>query len=675
MNCSIRFAVRSLVSCALALGLSNCVHDFSFLDSSANADAVIDGTMDIGTAPDAAMDGGTDVTAPPDAGVDSRPMPDASPDGPMGCSPGPDTDAGSWEPTSGIEGGSISTIAATDAAVVIGTQRSGAFRSTDHGASWSAVPGLGLMTVRAIVAIDSMTFLAGAGLADRNLNDLYISFDAGATWRSANLMNHLVQAIVVDLPYVYVGTDAGVFVSSDPTSTSPTWTPFSTGIGLSNIQAMGLDNSYVYAGVDDSGVLRTARHTTTAAWSLSGMGITDRHPRAFTFANNVLVLGTNNGGVFHSTDGANWSAMNVGMGSNPSVVALASHGSTVVAVNHTGLGVCVCDVTNCLWNCLNSSQHNFFSVAMDPTGSTIFAGAGGDGIYIGGTSGSLTRSNRGLFATEVHSLFLSGSRVFAMTNGNSIWESTDEGGSWTTNATLPNQLQYPSNMVSFGGNIYVGGYGIYQSGDGINWMPAGSGARNMSIATLAATDSTIYAIAPNMGLLNFDNSSTTWNMTASELAGRQILTLAASSADVYAGTNPGVFHAPSGGTFTAASTGLDPGDYPAILPIPGGSTVLAGGWVQGVFRSNDRGANWRLAGGASDFQGVIAFGDGHDELYAGTYSGAGGGGATVYISSYDGNCWRRFDNGLPQWSTAESFVRTANFVLAGTSTGVWRRRR
>ena len=77
--------------------------------------------------------------------------------------------------------------------------------------------------------------------------------------------------------------------------------------------------------------------------------------------------------------------------------------------------------------------------------------------------------NNGLMNGYVQSLFISDSNIFAGTGGNGVFLSTDFGKSWAS-AGLPNRYVYSfanSNAFLFAGTDAPGVY--YSTNNGINW--------------------------------------------------------------------------------------------------------------------------------------------------------------------------------------------------------------
>ena len=118
--------------------------------------------------------------------------------------------AGNLDLTKG-RGDTLSAIAVTESHLYTGSTRGRVMLSRDDGFTWTDVSaGLPDRSVRAI-AIDGDT--AYAGFSGYVTDHVYVTRDAGKTWTSmsAGLPDIPVNALLLRKPYLYAGTDIGVF--------------------------------------------------------------------------------------------------------------------------------------------------------------------------------------------------------------------------------------------------------------------------------------------------------------------------------------------------------------------------------------------------------------------------------------------------------------------------------
>jgi hypothetical protein len=173
----------------------------------------------------------------------------------------------------GPEGGWIYALAVdpnTPTTLYAGTYGGGVFKSTDGGATWSAVnTGLSNKSVWAL-AIDPTapnTLYAGT------YGGVFKSTDGGASWSANGLTGNGVFALAIDPntpTTLYAGTNGGVFKS---TNSGATWS--ATGTGPTNVRALVIDPTTpttLYAGTN-GGVFKSADGGVN--WSATGAGPTN----------------------------------------------------------------------------------------------------------------------------------------------------------------------------------------------------------------------------------------------------------------------------------------------------------------------------------------------------------------------------------------------------------------
>ena len=202
-----------------------------------------------------------------------------------------------------------------------GTYAGGVFKSTNGGASWSAINS-GLSGVYDVVAlaIDPMTPSTLYASID---NLLYKTTNGGGTWSPVTTglggnrgLFPYIHSLAIN-PYLtgtlYAAADDGVYKSTD---SAGSWTNILTRLSNARILSVAIDPhtpSILYTGTD-GGVFKSTDGGGT--WSprnndLTGNGILAIDPKT----PNTLYLATYGSGVFKSTDSADtWTAVNAGIG-------------------------------------------------------------------------------------------------------------------------------------------------------------------------------------------------------------------------------------------------------------------------------------------------------------------------------------------------------------------------
>ena len=117
-----------------------------------------------------------------------------------------------------------------------------------------------------------------------------------------------------------------------------------------------------------------------------------------------------------------------------------------------------------------------------------------------------------------------------------------------------------------------------------------------------------------------------------------------SSNTIYVGTEQGVYYSNDEGA-NWVHTSLDDKDVRALGIDPNGN-LYAGTWGLGVYKSTDGGATWTEANSGLDSKAVSALVvDSNSDIYVGTFGGG------VYRSVDDGESWSQLDVGYPYiWS-------------------------
>ncbi len=297
----------------------------------------------------------------------------------------------------------------------------------------------------------------------------------------------------------------------------------------------------------------------SAQWVQTSLDTT--YVTCFAVSGMNLFLGTPDGGVFLSTDsGASWTQVNTGLT------------DTVVHV-------------------------------LTVSGTNLFAGTQ-SAVYRSTNNGAgWTVDTTGMGICYVTSIAVSGANVFVGTFGG-VFLSTNNGSSWSDISTGLPSGPMGSIMVGAlavdGTNLFAGssGYGLkayHQVGQGVflstdygtNWTAVNNGLTDPSVSALAISGTNLFAGTSHWGWDNGGcvflsaNSGRSWTQTS--LPNCWIKSFAINGPNLFAGTGRGVFHSTNNGTsWTQVNTGLT--DTNVIALATSGTNLFAGTYGHGVWR-------------------------------------------------------------------------------------------
>jgi len=301
--------------------------------------------------------------------------------------------------------------------IYAGTNGGGLFNSTNAGAAWLSVRGIGHIQVDTIVQdpADATKFYIGSdiGVLDNK--------GVGGTWRLLNtgLTNVKVHALAIDpltANTLYAGTDGGVFRS---TNGGTLWAA-SNGVAPNNLTSLVVHTlaidpvtlNLLYAGTD-GGVFKSTNGGTS--WAVSNGTLLKHLPNSRVNALRIdpavpvnVYVGMN-AGIAQSTDsGVTW------LSPSPTAVtysmAMAANGTLISVISGTVDGVYVNGALKGVNSIATQAGLRTYSVAIDPAAvsSRWYAGTD-DGVFkttnggttwspIGGnmTTPGNTPNNRGL---------------------------------------------------------------------------------------------------------------------------------------------------------------------------------------------------------------------------------------------------------------------------------------
>ncbi|WP_224242465.1 beta propeller repeat protein [Hyalangium gracile] len=250
--------------------------------------------------------------------------------------------------------------------------------------------------------------------------------------------------------------------------------------------------------------------------------------------------------------------------------------------------------------------------------------------------------------------------------------------------------------------------GVFVSPDqGTTWKPT---ALNLSVSSLWATPTEVYATTIAQGLMKSVDRGETWTRVNVPNAGTTIFNaVAVSGTRLLVGVGP-VVHVSddNGATWTRHPTGMPNFSYITQFLVESGKIVAT--LKGGVVVSTDNGTTWteleeglpynpHVTGAArvddslfvattegvyrASFSGGaferVANGMSNNDVYAlvswqgGLFAGVGVGSyGSAYLSSDEGSTWNPFNQGLPELTPISALRVVGDSLLAGSGGSVWR---
>jgi photosystem II stability/assembly factor-like uncharacterized protein len=215
------------------------------------------------------------------------------------------------------------------------------------------------------------------------------------------------------------------------------------------------------------------------------------------------------------------------------------------------MGVSVTSDNGETWTQVNAGLTNTYIFALKFSGSSLFAGTFGGGVFRStDNGGNWIEVNNGMTFPVVFAFAVTGTNIFAGTFGGGVFLSTDDGDSWTpVNNGLANLTVY--SMLSDGTNLYAGtfGNGVFKSTDnGSNWFEINNGLTFPFIYSLAEAGTDIFAGTAGGGVYKSTDGGSNWISVNTGLTNPVVQALTGNSTDIYAGTTAGgTFHSSDGG--------------------------------------------------------------------------------------------------------------------------------
>jgi photosystem II stability/assembly factor-like uncharacterized protein len=590
-----------------------------------------------------------------------------------------------WEKTTGPPGLTVNVIYKTNNIVYAGTDKQGIYRSTNNGLTWIAAnAGIERTSISDMIVSGGNLLAAVSSECPSSIN-VFKSTDNGETWSgTTGLAGRIVRSFAIKSPFLYamfaaLPGDSGVARSSDNGNTWQVIPSIITNAGKSFVSDNAIivaEDNFIWRSTDDG-----ASWDVVEQFALSGIS-------SFARAGTRLFAAATTGTMTSTDNGGNWtfSAFSNGAYSFSSDGNIIYLGSSSKVFKSTDLGATWFDVSTGL------GKGGIQALLFD--GTTLFAGAPADpaGIYKttnGGTSWDPAAAGLPIGKT-IRSLISFGAYLFAGTEGDGIYRSSDHGDTWakvdTNNNLLAQELVF--TFCTKDNALFAGAAnGIYKSTDGgatfqrmLNGFPPNirvfAWSLTASGGNVAAAVTVLFSPSEALDTIFYSSDDgSTWHQATLPITSTAVTSVASDGSSLaYAG----VFGQSSSvkGLYKSTDAGVTWAQRPALNVdierlAANGSNVLAGD-LFGAYYSTDFGESWTF----SDPPGNCPFGCG---IFTYTFRGSSifaGDTAGVFFSTDSGASWIPVNEGFPQCPTpsVEASCTDNNYLFAGTvGEGVWRK--
>jgi len=488
-----------------------------------------------------------------------------------------------------------------------------------------------------LLAVDPKT--PGTVYAAAQVAGLFKSTNGGASWSAVNTQ---VAALAIDPQTpgtLFAGTSGGIFKSADG---GASWSAVNVGLTSLSVRTLAINPqnpNMVYAGSDKARIFKSV--DAGARWSAVNSGLPTYAYGPYLPVNSLTidpgnpstVYAVSGSDVFKSTDaGDNWAKLPLPGGYGISVLAIDPQDPSTLYAATGAKGILKSTDAGESWSAANSG------LPISNSGPPI--------ILVNALA--IDSQNSSTIYTVVNSCCPGGGGVF---------KSTDAGASWSAvNSGLPESYSYILAIDPLNPNtLYLGtsaGGGVFKSVDGgANWIAVNSGLRASVVSTLVVDPQnigTLYSGIFGGGLFKSTDGGTSWSLANSGLPGNGNGPLAIDPLNpttLYIGEtvngDPGVFKSIDGGmSWSAASSGLNLKDVSDLAVDPQNSrTIYAAGWG-GVLKSADGGASWQDTRLPALSIGKLAIDPQNPgTIYAGTNACTGSCDSRVFKSTDGGRTW------------------------------------
>ena len=272
-------------------------------------------------------------------------------------------------------------------------------------------------------------------------------------------------------------------------------------------------------------------------------------------------------------------------------------------------------------------------------GTNLFAGTQGDGVWIStdNSASPWTKVSNGLPGKSVIALLVNGTDLFAGTDSG-VFKTTNNGTNWiSVNDGLTDK--HISSLALIGDNLFAGtnGGGVFlSSNNGLSWTTVNSDLTNLYVTALAVSGTNLFAgtFTPayfsHGGVFLSTNNGTNWTQVNTDLTDTSMISLATSVTNLFAASQETSTFPPSSRVFVSTNNGTNWGLATTGLPASqeitfavSGINVFVGAYSNGVYLTTNNGSNWiEVNEGFGTSRTIRTLAVLGEDLFAGFYEGS-----------------------------------------------------
>jgi photosystem II stability/assembly factor-like uncharacterized protein len=422
-----------------------------------------------------------------------------------------------WEKVnSGLSNLKITSLVATDTATIYaGTLDGGIFKTTNKGASWTAVNNDDLHHLE-ITALAK----AGSRVIHTSEGGIYATDDAGTSWfkYSGSLPDHAHASLVSYnniTDQVLVSIEDSLYLSgSASTSTTPSYTFVQTGLptGVKIRSISNKGSSWFVA--TDKGVFVSP--TDVIVWTAINNGLATLDVKTVAVLKTTIVAGTVGEGIFKASVAAPvWSVFNT---SFPNTVTYSfTTASTNILVAATNKGVYVSRNSGTSYVRANKGLKDSLNVQdIQFADFCILAATKNGGVFFSPDTGATwMEANNGLPSLNIKKVYYSNGKKFAITADGKLFSSALHSYDWVSE-----QSDITAKIVSiafFGNKLLISteANGVIAKVIGASsWTFQNTGLTNLNTTSSTTQGSKLFVGTAGSGVFVADTTDYVWSATA-----------------------------------------------------------------------------------------------------------------------------------------------------------------